>query len=398
MRMVDLPESGTSSWHIRSGSPTVALVLSQQEVLASQLGSGDSADFALDQTPLEADAEIPSELAGRSQLMVVEVRPDSLTSLRRIEKLRAQYPKLPIIAAVRDASISAMRTLLRAGVSDVLTLPLLRRELDAIIARLRGEMAAGAPQAEGKLVTVIKSVGGGGASSILTQSATLYADIEASRGREVCLFDLDLQCGNAATYLGLAPTLTVADLLDAGARLDATVLRSVGANAARTLAVMAAPLDMMPLEAVDTEQVCAMVDLAKREYGTVFVDLPSDWTNWSLSLVAQSDLVLFVVDLTIASLRQAQRQLALLDKLGVAQDSVQIVVNRIEKRIFRQIDLRDAEKVLNRPAHFTVANDFALMMTALNQGIPIGDIKSKSAIGRDLRKLIDSIDMLFGRG
>lgn len=395
--MVDLPESGTSSWHIRSGSPIVALVLSPQEVLASQLGSGDSADFALEQTPLEADAEIPGDLAGRSQLMVVEVRPDSLTSLRRIEKLRAQHPKLPIIAAVRDASISAMRTLLRAGVSDVLTLPLLRRELDAIVARLRGEMAAGAPQAEGKLVTVIKSVGGVGASSILTQSATLYADIEASRGREVCLFDLDLQCGNAATYLGLAPTLTVADLLDAGTRLDATVLRSVGANTARKLAVMAAPLDMMPLEAVNTEQVCAMVDLAKREYGTVFVDLPSDWTNWSLSLVAQSDLVLFVVDLTIASLRQAQRQLALLDKLGVAQDSVQIVVNRVEKRIFRQIDLRDAEKVLNRPAHFTVVNDFALMMTALNQGIPIGDIKSKSAIGRDLRKLIDSIDMLFGR-
>lgn len=396
MRMVDLPEPGPNSWHIRSGSPTVALVLSQQETLASQL-AGDGAEFAIEQTPLEADAEIPADIAGRCQLMVVEVRPDNLTSLRRIEKLRAQYPKLPIIAAVRDASISAMRTLLRAGVSDVLTLPLLRRELDAIVARLRGEMAAGAPEAKGKLVTVIKSVGGVGATSILTQCATLYADTESGRGRQTCLFDLDLQCGNVATYLGVTPTLTVADLLDAGARLDATVLRSVGATSGRKLAVMAAPLDMMPLEAVDTDQVCAMVDLAKREYGTVFVDLPSDWTNWSLSLVAQSDLVLFIVDLTIASLRQAQRQLALLEKLGVAQESIQIVVNRVEKRLFRQIDLRDAEKVLNRPAHFTVANDFALMMTALNQGIPIGQIKAKSAVGRDLHKLLGSIDMLFER-
>ena len=35
-----------------------------------------------------------------------------------------------------------------------------------------------------------------------------------------------------------------------------------------------------------------------REFGTVFVDLPTNWTNWSLSLLARSDLVLLVTEMT----------------------------------------------------------------------------------------------------
>ncbi len=54
---------------------------------------------------------------------------------------------------------------------------------------------------------------------------------------------------------------------------------------------------------------CEIVDLATREFGTVFVDLPTNWTNWSLSLVARSDLVLLVTELTVAGLNRARRQL-----------------------------------------------------------------------------------------
>ena len=52
-------------------------------------------------------------------------------------------------------------------------------------------------------------------------------------------------------------------------------------------------------------------------------------------------------NVTIASLRQAQRQLALLNSLGVNADAIQIVVNRVEKRLFKQMPINTAAKVYN---------------------------------------------------
>jgi pilus assembly protein CpaE len=50
--------------------------------------------------------------------------------------------------------------------------------------------------------------------------------------------------------------------------------------------------------------------------------------------------------------------------------------------------LSDAAQALGRDVHYTVANDFVLMRGAIDRGIPIGEIKRKSALGKDL----DSLD------
>ena len=76
---------------------------------------------------------------------------------------------------------------------------------------------------------------------------------------------------------------------------------------------------MMPLEGLSNEHLMQIVELATREFGTVFVDLPTNWTNWSLSLVARSDLVLLVTELTVAGLNRAKRQLNLLEFAGSRQ-------------------------------------------------------------------------------
>lgn len=397
MEVRSLSEWGPGGWRVRSSAVSVELVLSPAEIGASEMGPSRRNDFVIDLTALEPHAEIPADIAARAQTIVVEVCANDLGSIRRIERLRERHPRLIVVAAARDTSLATVRALLRIGASDVVSLPLVRSELEAVIDRLSEKIVQN-EAAPGKLVAVIKSVGGVGATALVTQLAALYATRERKSGRETALFDLDLQNGNVATYLGLEASLTVGDLLDAGSRLDLAVLRSVPVSHASGLAVFSAPVEIMPLETIDIDQVCGLVELARTSYDTAFLDLPSDWTNWSLSLLARATTILFVVDLTIASLSKAQRQLALLERLGIAADAIRIVVNRVEKKMFRPIDLRDAERVLCRPVTFTVTNDFPLMMAALNEGILVGDIKGKSRIGRDVEAMMDGLDELLGRG
>jgi pilus assembly protein CpaE len=144
---------------------------------------------------------------------------------------------------------------------------------------------------------------------------------------------------------------------------------------------------MMPIEGMPNDHLLSIVELAKREFGTVLVDLPTNWTNWSLSLVAQSDVALLITELTVASVNRAKRQLTLLETQGINEVDVRVVINRFDKSMARTVRLSDVSEALGRDVSFTVANDFALMRSAIDRGVPVGTLKHKSALRADLDKL-----------
>jgi pilus assembly protein CpaE len=112
--------------------------------------------------------------------------------------------------------------------------------------------------------------------------------------------------------------------------------------------------------------------------------LPTNWTNWSLSLVARSDIVVLITELTVAGLNRARRQLNLLESQDLGDVEVRIVVNRYDKVLSRTISVAEASKALGKEVSYTVANDFALMRGAIDRGVPIDEIKRKTALAKDL--------------
>lgn len=384
-----------------AGDKALAL-LSTEEISRAAYPGPNIAGFTLQMAAGDIDAPLDRAALGDARMVLIEVDPSSPRSLRRIGAA-VQLPLHPyVVAAVRDPTLAQVRQLLHEGARDVLALPLVGEEVEALLVQLRTELDASRAQAQaqasGKLVSIIKSVGGVGATAVATQAACLFAEQETPAGRTACLIDLDLQFGNAAVYLGENPKLTLQDILEAGARLDGSFVNSVTAMHASGLRVIAAPPEMMPLEAVDTDQVCEFVEIACREYSTVFLDLPGNWTNWSLSLATRSDLVLLVTELSVPSLRQARRQLNLLRQQGSSDLDVRIVLNRYEKGLFKALKLDDAANVLGRPVDFTVANDFPVVSAALDQGVRLTEIKARNRVTRDLATLVAGISQRLHPG
>jgi pilus assembly protein CpaE len=330
----------------------------------------------------------PAELSNAA-VAVIQVDADTPASVKRFERL-ASLTDTPLIAAAYEPPLALVRALLKSGAHDVLPLPLALHELEASIAPLGEQAHAKEVQTHAgtsRLVSVIKSRGGCGATVLTSQLACRFAQRESKHGREACLIDFDVQFGDAAFQLGLEPKLSVGDLIEAGSRLDGELLRSVALQHASGLAVIAAPTKMLPLESITNEQAFAIVDSAQREYGTVFVDLPANWTHWSLSLVARSHLVLLVTELNVAALHQARRQLDLISEQGLGAIELRVVVNKYEKGLFRTIKPQDVKRVLGREAAYTIANDATLIDAAIDRGVAIDEIKRKTALGRDLDAL-----------
>jgi pilus assembly protein CpaE len=392
------PNETSGTWKTSKRENAVQLFLSSVDAGAAELVNATAAGFPIAVNILPTNDWIEPDSVAGAAAAVVQVDPDNPVSVKRFQQLAAEV-QTPLIATAYDPPLALVRSLIRAGAHDVIPLPLSTEELETALAPIRDELAKGRGAAAvetGKLVSIIKSVGGVGATALLSQLAIRFAQREAAHERQACLVDLDLQFGDVAFQLGLKPKYSLVDLLEAGSRLDGDLLRATTTEHASGLRVVAAPPEMMPIEGMPTDHLMRIIDLATREFDCVFVDLPTNWTNWSLSVAARSDLVLLVTELTVAGINRAKRQLMLLESQDLSNLDVRVIVNRYEKSLARTVRPDDVRAALGRDVGYTIANDFALMRMAIDRGVPITELKRKSALGKDLDALDAGVTAALG--
>lgn len=321
-----------------------------------------------------------------TDVLVVEVDARDARALETFERfVRDHADRLPVVGAVRDLTVPITRGMLRAQAVDVLPIPFTPDDLLQSIEHGRERLFTLRPDAGrrgGRVISFVGALGGMGSTAIATQAGILWAETA-----NVCLIDLDVQFGNAALYLNVRSQLSLADLVEAGDRLDVELLRSVAEIHPSGLSVITSPPDILPLDALTAEFVDRLIAMAAEAYDVVLIDLPSAWVSWSLSALQKSDLIVMLTTLSVAGVHQARRQLELLDANGLAE-RLRLVANRAVVPLFGKIDTSEPEKLLRRRFAATIINDWATMSTAIEEGRQVGSVKVKSRLEKDLRWLV----------
>lgn len=341
---------------------------------------------------LDAAKAIPQSVVDHASLVVVEVDPASPASIERLSAFARSHEDLPVIAAIPEASVALTRTLVREGVTDVIALPFDADELLDVALNVLAVRSSKASAQAGlaPMIAVVRSIGGCGATSIATHLTAALGE-RGIRPGEAVVVDLDMQFGSVADVLSADGRGTIADLLDAGERLDDDLVRSVVRQTDDGISVIAAPSEITPLETIDTDQLLRVLEVLRKHFSYVVLDLPANWTNWTLSAAVSSNVVLLVVELSVTSLRQARRRLELFRSVGIPADHVAIVVNRVERRLFKAIGLDDVENTLHRPALASIALDEPTVSAAQDQGRLVTSLHRKSRFGSDIGRLADAL-------
>lgn len=355
----------------------------------------DAARLALPDTNVRVHAGTLASFAADVALMrttdvlIAQIDPGNPRDFEEFERFVSDWrDRMPVVAAVRELSVAVTRRVLRSDAIDVLSIPFTPDELHQAIEAGRDRISRARPiehSRGGRVIAFIGALGGVGTTAIATQAGMLWSDKQS-----VCLIDLDLQFGNAALYLNLRPPLNLADLLDAGDRLDAEFLRSVAEKHASGLSVVSSPSDIMPLDVLTPEFVDHLLDVAMQTYDVVLVDLPGAWVNWSLSALNKSSVICLITGLSVPGVHQARRQLEVLEANGLT-DRVRIVLNRVVNPLFGRADTSEAEKVLRHRVDFPVANDYQSVSAAIDEGRLVSSIKVKSRVEKDLRFMIGEL-------
>lgn len=324
-------------------------------------------------------------------LLEVDPRdPNEMTSLESIVQKR--FPGVPVLATASEATLQDVRQFMRMGVLDVIPQPITQDDLSnaidyAMRSKSKGE---GGQDGRGQVISFLKAGGGVGATTLAVQTAHLLAKRSKTEEATVCLLDMDVQHGNAALYLDVDNSVGVMDLVDSAERLDPSLLEGIMIRHDTGVEVLAAPRDMVPLDIITPDIVDTCLTVCRAMYPYVLVDLPGVWTDWSLRILQRSQMIVVVAQLTVPHIRRTRRLLDTLVANRLDNVPIKVLVNRFEKGWGKSINLAAASKALGRPVDFYVMNDYRTVSEAIDQGVSLSEITSRTKVEKSLRQFIDT--------
>ncbi|MGC2856048.1 AAA family ATPase [Novispirillum sp. DQ9] len=346
----------------------------------------------------------------QADLLMVEVELDDDSQMRALEALIAtRAGHQPIIVIAGETSLAGMRRLIHLGIADVVMLPLRRGDLLAAIASAQrggggghggGGHGGGGPgprddrpaARRGRVVSVLKACGGSGATTIAVHAASALArqaaqDHRATDGQRVGLIDLDLQFGSVALHLDLHPRLSVLDLVKAVDRLDGELLSNAATRHRSGLQVLPAPPEVVPLDSVPVAAAERLAACARATWAHTVIELPHAWTAWTRAVLAASDAVLLVTQMTVPGIHHSARQIDTLREENLGHLPLVIAVNRYEKGLFKDAMVKQAEQALGRPLEHFIPSDFKSVSQAIDAGASLHETRQ----GRKTLKRLDDL-------
>jgi pilus assembly protein CpaE len=321
-----------------------------------------------------------------------------------VDRLARQYPNASFILLTREAQQELLIRAMRAGMREVLQLPLVHRAFHEAMDRI--EIESGVTRMrDGKVLAFIACKGGSGATFLATNFG--YA-LAALAEKKVLLIDLHGQFGDATLYVSdQKPTMTLSDICGQITRMDGAFLESCLVHVAPGFGVLAAADD--PSQAVDMkpEHMDIILRVARQHYDFIVLDVGRQIDALSLRALDSADTIYPVLQLALPDIRDGRRLIDIFRSLGYPIDRTRLIVNRYEKG--GKLRLADLEHALGADVVHTVPNDYMSATDSVNQGIPVLQLSRSSPVARSLADLVELVterrvteakglfDRLFGR-
>ncbi|UYV38494.1 AAA family ATPase [Rhodobacteraceae bacterium D3-12] len=319
-----------------------------------------------------------------------------------IETAKAKGIKVILIA--EDVSPAALHQLLRHGADEFVPYPLPENELQAAILRLQTPepipqptaaptKATGPGNRDGVIIAVHGLAGGTGATTLAVNLAWELATIDKTDSPSVCLMDLDLQFGAVSTYLDLPRREAVYEMLTDTDGMDDDVFKQALVTFEEKLRVLTAPTEMLPLDLITSEDVTAVLDMAKSHFDYVIIDMPKTLVQWSEVVLNAAHVYFGTLELDMRSAQNTLRLKRALQGEELPYEKLRYVLNRAPKFT----DLNGKSRVKRLGESLDISVELQLpdggkpVMQAGDHGLPLASSAAKNPLRKEIAKLAQSL-------
>ncbi|MEX3959318.1 CpaE family protein [Trinickia sp. EG282A] len=333
----------------------------------------------------------PSQLAQRGDslesfdVLIVDASSLDDAELTVVSELSHRYERLTCILVTAEASPQTLIAAMRAGFRDALPWPLDQRSLAEALDRAAGKVAARGGK-KSRIVSFMSCKGGTGTTLIATNVAHA---ISVGWKKRVLLVDLNQLYGDAAFLVtNEKPTSTLPSACAHIERMDSAFLDASVMHISDTFHVLAGAGDPVRAADISIERLEWIVGVAIPRYEFVVFDLGQSINQLSMLALDRSNEIHVVLQASMPHVRAGRRLQDILASLGYPADRVRLLLNRYTRRGERA--RATLEEVLAM-APYQVLPEDDVVSDALNEGVPISEIKRSSPVARALQQLAANI-------
>lgn len=301
--------------------------------------------------------------------LFLDLSADQESALKSLEKIKQAIPDLYVIASNVHAEGDSVIAALRAGANDYILNPFKRLDFREAISRLerapRREISGGSRL--GKIYAFLGVKGGVGTTTL----AVNFAGVLAQRRQSTVLMDLDWMANDVCMQLGASPQYTLAEVGENLERMDQSLFEGFVARDPLGFFLVGPP-DALENSVYFTEAMFREFStFLVEKYESIVVDCGRAIVDESVLAALQSAASIFVVTTQeLPALRNAQRYLGFLNRMGFTSDQTHVVVNQYRKQVTPDIaSLEQIQQTLNQKVYFGIP-PAKVVLQSINKGRP----------------------------
>lgn len=320
---------------------------------------------------------------------------------------QAKKRDIKVILIAEDVTPASLHSLLRKGADEFVPYPLPEGELQQAIDHIR---AANAPEPaptaqkqlpsgakkEGAVIVSHGLAGGTGATTLAVNLAWELANMDGDDAPSVCLLDFDLQFGSVSTFLDLTRREIVYDMLSDTENLDDEIFAQSLLTFEDKLQVLTAPADMLPLDLIGPEDITRVIDMARKHFDYVVIDMPSTLVQWTETVLQAAHIYFATIELDMRSAQNTLRFKRALQSEELPVEKLRYVMNRAPKFT----DLGGKSRIKRMAESLDIAIEVQLpdggkpITQGGDHGLPLALSAAKNPLRREIAKLAASLHEL----
>ncbi|GAB4272326.1 MAG: response regulator [Candidatus Rifleibacteriota bacterium] len=331
--------------------------------------------------------ELVKEL--QPHIVLMDINMPEIDGLRATEILAKDQPNVQTVIMSIQSEQEYFRRAMKAGAKDFLVKPFSTNDLVDTIQNVYNRWIKDRPELfvneqKAEIITFFSTKGGVGRTTLAVNLAVNLA----SRGKQVLLIDASLQFGDVAITLNQPVKKSIANLIEVDELNIAEIEKNVVKHESG-LDMLLAPKEPAMAEAIKTELLSAIIELAKSSYQYIVFDLPPSITEKELTILEKSDLVLLVATLEISSLKNTKICLKTFSDINFDMSKIKLILNKEIPNV--GIGKQDLEAGLAIPVYATVPMESEIAQRSLNHGEAFVLKAPNSAIAKSIIGMADRI-------
>jgi pilus assembly protein CpaE len=323
----------------------------------------------------------------RPDIALINVDANPARAVQLVGEITRAQPSCNVLVISKSQEGGLILQVMRNGAREFLNMPLQLDDFVAALDRIRSSMGGAVGEGGGNpgQIITIAGVGGGVGSTALCVNAA--ASLAQGNGSSPVIIDLDLMLGDADVWLDIIPEYTIRDVADNISRLDYGLLKRSLTRHDCGVYLLPRPVELEQGESIKPDDLRRILALLKATFSHLIIDVSKSFGRLDLAAMEVSNKILLVTQLDLSCLRNVVRIMQFLDQFPGIKEKIEIVVNRMGLED-ADISLTKALETIGREVFWQLPNDYATMVGARNNGVPLCQFAPKSRLTRSINDMV----------